>query len=204
MVTVKGSDEKNKTTLSYTYKDFAYNNLANVDNANYKSTHTLIIPVWFTDSNQYITNKDLVRDDIEKAYLGTNAETGWRSVKTFYEEEARGRYTLTGVVTDWFACNLPSSRFYTENKGSDYVDSLVKTAVSWYKTTYGISSMKGFDADSNGYIDSVILIYGSLSLSFKQQTIHSLMMMVLITQSRSLKIWVLLLMTLIYLTTTLL
>ena len=161
VVTVKGSDEKNKTTLSYTYKDFAYNNLANVDNANYKSTHTLIIPVWFTDSNQYITNKDLVRDDIEKAYLGTNAETGWRSVKTFYEEEARGRYTLTGVVTDWFACNLPSSRFYTENKGSDYVDSLVKTAVSWYKTTYGISSMKGFDADSNGYIDSVILIYGS-------------------------------------------
>ena len=27
MVTVKGSDERIKTTLSYTYKDFAYNNL---------------------------------------------------------------------------------------------------------------------------------------------------------------------------------
>ena len=161
VVTVKGSEERIKTTLSYTYKDFAYNNLANVDNANYKTTNALIIPVWFTDSNQFIADKELVRDDIEKAYLGTNAETGWRSVKTFYEEEGRGRYTLTGVVTDWFACNLPSSRFHSGERGSGYVESLVKSAVSWYKTTYGISSMKGFDADSNGYIDSVILIYGS-------------------------------------------
>ena len=161
VITVKGSNERIKTTLSYTYKDFAYNNMFNVDNANYKTTNALIIPVWFTDSNQYIADKEVVREDIEKAYLGTNEETGWRSVKTFYEEEGRGRYTLTGVVTDWFACNLPSSRFYSENRGSGYVESLVKSAVSWYKTKYGITSMKGFDADSNGYIDSVILIYGS-------------------------------------------
>ena len=161
VVTVKTSEEKTKTTLSYTYKDFAYNNIANIDNANYKTTHALIVPVWFTDSSSYISDKKAVRDDIEKAYLGTNAETGWRSVKTFYEEEGRGRYTLTGVTTDWFACSLSSRTYYSEQTGPNKVEALVQSAVKWYKTTYGVSNMKGFDADSNGYIDSVILIYGA-------------------------------------------
>ena len=161
VVTVKGSEENIKTTLSYTYKDFAYNNIANVDNANYKTTHALIVPVWFTDSNNYISNKKAVRDDIEKAYLGTNEETGWRSVKTFYEEEGRGRYTLTGFTTDWFECNLPSRNYYSGQLGSSRVETLVKSAVKWYKTTYGVEDMKGFDADSNGYIDAVVLIYGA-------------------------------------------
>ncbi len=161
VVTVKGSSENIRTTLSYTYKDFAYNNIANVDNANYKTTHALIIPVWFTDSKNYISDKEAVRDDIEKAYLGTNEETGWRSVKTFYEEEGRGRYTLTGFTTDWYECDLGSRRFYSESTSSNYVESLVKTAVKWYKETYDVANMKAFDADSNGYIDSVILIYGA-------------------------------------------
>ena len=163
VVTVKGKDERIKTTLSYTYKDFAYNNIINVDNANYKTTHALIVPVWFTDSSTYISasKKSLIKEDIEKAYLGTNEETGWRSVKTFYEEEGRGRYTLSGFVTDWFECNLRTRTFYSDAFGPTKVESLVKSAVSWYKTTYGVSNMRGFDADSNGYIDSVILIYGA-------------------------------------------
>jgi len=160
-VVVKGKDELVKTTLSYTYKDFANNNIYNIDNANYPTTHALVIPVWFTDSSNYITNKDEVREDIEKAYFGTNEETGWRSVKTFYEEEGRGRYTLTGEVTAWFECNLPSSNFDSRETDSTNTENLVSTAVSWYKKTYSVSNMKDFDADCNGYIDSVILIYAA-------------------------------------------
>ena len=162
-VTVKSADALIKTSLSYTYKDFAYNNLYNIDNADYKTTNALIVPVWFSDSNTYISNnnKEAIREDIEKAYLGTNEETGWRSVKTFYEEEGRGRYSLTGVVTDWFNCNLPSSYFYHEETGANATDSLVTSALSWYKKTYGVANMKGFDADFNGYVDSIILIYAA-------------------------------------------
>ena len=160
-VTVKSSSELLKTRLSYTYKDFANNCLYNIDNADYKSTHTLIVPVWFTDSGNYVNDKVGVRDDIEKAYLGTNEDTGWRSVKTFYEEEGRGRYTLTGVVTNWFECGLPSSTFYSSDTGASVNDALVNSAVNWYKKTYSVNDMKAFDADSNGYIDSVILIYAA-------------------------------------------
>ena len=172
IITVKGNDERIKTRLAYTYKDFANNNMWNVDNANYKSTHCLIIPVWFTDSGNYISNsmKSVIRDDIEKAYLGTNAETGWRSVKTFYEEEGRGRYTLTGVVTDWYACNFSSRSFYNQKYAYDNVDTLVKSAVTWYKSQYNVSNMKGFDADCNGYIDSVVLIYGAPDYSALQNS----------------------------------
>ena len=160
-VVVKGKDERVKSTLSYTYKDFAYNNLMNVDNANYKTTHALVIPVWFTDSNTYISNKKAVREDINKAYFGSNSETGWRSVKTFYEEESRGRYTLTGVTTDWFECGLASRTFYSEEYGGSKIESLIKSAVNWYKKSYNVNALKGFDADSNGFVDSVILIYGA-------------------------------------------
>ena len=160
-VTVKGKNELVKKTLSYTYKDFANNAIFNIDNANYKFTNALIVPVWFNDSHLYITDKQAVRDDIEKAYLGTNEETGWRSVKTFYEEEAKGRYTLTGIVTNWFECGLPSSTFYDYADSSRMNEAIVNSAITWYKSNYGVENMKAFDADCNGYIDAVILIYGS-------------------------------------------
>ena len=155
-VTVKEKNELVKAVLPYTCKDFANNNYYNVDNANYKYTNALIVPIWFNDSATYIVNRDVVREDIEKAYLGSNGDTGWRSVKTFYEEEGRGRYSFTGVVTDWFECGMNSSSFYTKTNNS-----IVTKAVDWYKKTYGVENMKGFDADGNGYIDAVILIYGS-------------------------------------------
>ena len=51
------------------------------------STKLLVIPVWFTDSDNYISTskREQVREDIQKAYFGSNEDTGWRSVKTFYE-----------------------------------------------------------------------------------------------------------------------
>ena len=162
-IEVKDKTEKIKTKLNYNYKDYTANNVDQIDCADYSSCNALIVPVWFTDSSNYIStsNKPKVKEDIEKAYLGSNEETGWRSVKTFYEEESRGRFTFNGVVTDWFACGKSMSEFKSESNGTYNTIALVDTAVSWYKTTYGISNMKGFDADENGYIDAVMLIYGA-------------------------------------------
>ena len=62
----------------------------------------LIIPMWFSDSDNHVKDRDALREDIRKAYLGTNEETGWRSVKTFYEEESWGSLKLDAVVADWY------------------------------------------------------------------------------------------------------
>ena len=145
---------------SITYKDYGYNS--------YYNTHfcpstgnpkLLIVPVWFDDSENYIIQKENVRDDIRKAYLGTEEETGWESVSTYYYKDSFGNLNLTGVVTDWYECGFDSKYFYSDPTLSK-TTSLVRSAVTWYKTNYD-KNMKSFDSDGDGYLDGVILIYAA-------------------------------------------
>ena len=115
----------------------------------------LIIPTWFTDSDTFFKDRDGLRDDIRKAYLGTNEETGWRSVKTFYEEESWGQLQLDGVVTDWFEPGK-THKYYATSSGMTSM--CIKQGVDWYKETTG-DDCKQFDSDGDGYIDAVIMIY---------------------------------------------
>ncbi len=78
---------------SYNYKHFTKYNAYQISSAPcVGAANILVIPVWFTDSGNYIasSNRENVRSDIQAAYFGTNEQTGWRSVKTFYEEESHG------------------------------------------------------------------------------------------------------------------
>ena len=68
------STNEDKVEMQYNYKDITANNFYGVDSApTLGKTKLLIIPVWFTDSSTYIktANRENVRADIEKAYLGT-------------------------------------------------------------------------------------------------------------------------------------
>ena len=114
----------------------------------------LIVPLWFNDSETIISDRDTLRDDIRKAYLGTNEETGWRSVRTFYEEESWRQLHLDGFVTDWYEPNKSHNYYDTSGKTS----LCIKDAVNWYKTTYN-DDCKQFDGNGDGYIDAVIMIY---------------------------------------------
>ena len=118
----------------------------------------LIIPIWFSDSIDCISEgeKEGIRDNIRKAYIGTNEETGWRSVKTFYEEESWGALKLDAVVTDWYECGKSSATMGSSNGRTNLC---LKDAVAWYKETYN-DDCKQFDADGDGFIDAVIMIYG--------------------------------------------
>ncbi len=123
------------------------------------AANILVIPVWFTDSGNYISNsgKENVRSDIEKAYFGTNEDTGWRSVKTFYEEESHGALTFTGKVSEWYSCGQASSYYATS---SARTTSLVTTASNWYFSNHS-DARTNYDKDGDGYLDSVMLIYGA-------------------------------------------
>ena len=152
--------EVTKKKLSYSYNDYIKNNVYDLSNCpTLGEANVLIIPIWFTDSTTYISTskKASVRSDIEKAYLGTNEETGWRSVKTYYEELSQGKLTLNGVVAPWYACGQSSSDFYTDSSATS---SLVATATSNYFSTSG-AKRTDFDKDKDGYLDAVLLIYGA-------------------------------------------
>ncbi len=155
---------------TYNYKDYdRYEFYDSVDWAlNYSPSVTsakyLIVPIWFTDSDDFIDidYRENVRQDIEKAYLGTEEETGWESVKTYYAKDSFGKLEIDGVVTDWYPCQYSYKDFCEENSGISMTRNLVLQVYTWYKKNNGNAPLLDFDRDTDGFIDSVILIYGAL------------------------------------------
>lgn len=124
--------------------------------------HILVIPVWFSNSTSFISTnrRDNIREDIETAYFGTNEETGWRSVKTFYEEESQGALTITGTVSDWYETG--SSFFdYAIDDSVEKTMSLVNDATDWYFTNNPSDKRTNYDKDKDGYLDGVMFIYAA-------------------------------------------
>ena len=151
-----------KEEIKYTYSTLQNHSIFNVDALpNTGNPKLLVVPVWFTDSNIYIRSQEdkrQIRKDIETAYFGTAEECGWQSVSSFYEEESYGNVKLTGVVTDWYEIGQSVANY---SRNLDNIMNAVKSAVEWYKTESGDTTMTSFDTDHNGYLDGVILVYGA-------------------------------------------
>lgn len=149
---------------SYTYADYVENNYYDISSTPTEGdAKILIIPIWFEDSSSYIATKsrENVRQDIEKAYFGTNEETGWRSVKTYYEEESHGILTLTGTVSDWYEDDTSYTDYATEDSGHSNTVNLVKTATDWFFDNNPSEKRSDYDHNNDGYMDGVMLIYGA-------------------------------------------
>jgi M6 family metalloprotease-like protein len=73
--------------------------------------HVLVIPVNLDSNNK--TDQKL--QDIKTAFMGTNEETGWYSVHSYYNEASFGKLDLQYDFTDWFT---PShdSKYYKDYK----------------------------------------------------------------------------------------
>ena len=155
--------ETERTEIAQTYNDLQNNNLYALDACPSVGTpKLLIIPVWFTDSDKFIaaSKRESVRDDIRKAYLGTPEETGWHSVKTFYEEESDGALTLNGTVSEWYEINQKYADYGPES-AQDKTLKLVSSAADWYFLNHPGEKRTDYDSDGNGYLDGVMLIYGA-------------------------------------------
>lgn len=151
-----------KTKLQRDYQNYSENPFWYTSAVPIHGTpNVIVIPVWFTDSSTYITNdahKANVLEDIETCFNGTEEETGWQSVKTYYETLSNGDLSLNFTVTSWYEAS-GSTRTY--GMASD-IGSLVTSATNWYFNTYDTSAnRKDYDYNGDGYIDGVMLIYGS-------------------------------------------
>ena len=91
-----------------TYGDYIKNNVYPISSTpTTGKAKLLVIPVWFNDSSTFIeeSKKDNVKEDIRTAYFGKNTEAGWRSVKTYYEEESHGKLTIDGKDRNRYLTN---------------------------------------------------------------------------------------------------
>ena len=114
----------------------------------------LVIPINL-DSAQ---KTDANLQEIKKAFIGSEAETGWESVKSYYYESSYGKLDMQiEVVNEWFTPSKIASYYnnysYNEEDGSVLI---LREALAYYNSRYDYND---YDYDKDGFIDGVWLIY---------------------------------------------
>jgi M6 family metalloprotease-like protein len=125
----------------------------------------LIIPVDF--ANYRISDPTTFRSNLNKLFFGTPSETGWESVKSFYETSSYGKLTMSGLVTPVWSLTQRTSdivdlddiqyNYSLVGAGEKTTDDLIYE-VSGFLTAQGIDG-RDYDVDQDGHLDSVWFIY---------------------------------------------
>ena len=162
------ADDLEAKPASSTYSDYIANSAyAYSCTPSLGEAKLLIIPVWFNNSNKFIKDdhKEQVREDIANIYFGNNEDVGWRSVKSYYEEESHGALTIDGTVSAWYEPNKNYDYYAvddpTEESGAPKTSALVESATKWYFDNHVSENRTDYDCDKDGYLDGVMLIYAA-------------------------------------------
>ena len=117
----------------------------------------LVIPTYFDGDATKATEAN--RQFIQKSFFGTNDECGWRSFVGYYEEASYGQLHYSGKVADtWYHAEFTTDYVRTHNDSSKTIAS---HALKWFKETYPTYDLTDYDADNDGYIDSLYIIYAT-------------------------------------------
>lgn len=129
----------------------------------------LVIPVEFTD---YPADKTM-KSSLEKALFGASEDTGWESLKTYYNKSSYGKLNIDGTVLEPFNTGKSTSYYnnlykqylndlekYNNYETDEYPDNveyqIIKDALDYYDDQI---NYKDYDYNGDGYIDSIYLIY---------------------------------------------
>ena len=149
-----------KTKMAYTYMDVSKNYYTQFNVIpNIGEPELLILPIYFEDSSDFIPvdKKEIVKNDIEKAFFGTKDDVGFESVSSYYSKLSFGACNLKGTVSDWISVDTSYSEYGTnESKTINLVSQVVN---KYFSTTN--DSRKKYDLDGNGFLDGVVVIYGA-------------------------------------------
>ena len=126
----------------------------------------LIVAVDFTDfpADSLPKGATGTLTDIEHAVLGTAEQTGWESLKSYYYKSSFGQCNITGtVIQDWYHTGVTVRQFADGKITSSATSTnatkvLTKMVTEWAIEEKGINP-KDYDANKDGFIDSVIMIY---------------------------------------------
>mgnify|MGYP001051126409 CR=1 FL=1 len=129
----------------------------------------LVIPVKFSDTSISATQLN----NLNIAFNGTSAETGWESVKTYYNKASYGKLNLSFDIA---GANLDGVSYYTSSKASSYYEGLKATdeesgeqynngdnvllheVLAYYESRLDLTK---YDTNGDGAIDAVYLIYSA-------------------------------------------
>lgn len=115
----------------------------------------LVIPVDLGDNPA----TDEMRNNISKAFFGTEVDTGWESLSSYYKESSYGKLNISGSVTPWFTPSKSPSYYANYEDDDDYSTGstlIMNEALNYFKNSYNYSD---YDSNKDGYIDAVYMIY---------------------------------------------
>ncbi len=121
--------------------------------------HALVVPVQF--SGDTITNEQLKNLDI--AFNGTEEQTGWESVRTYYKKSSYGALNLTFDIQPVYKAQYSSS-YYNGNSLKDSYGNKNGNEVILKEVLNGLNPSVDFskyDTNNDGAIDAVYLIYSA-------------------------------------------
>ncbi|MDX9948805.1 MAG: hypothetical protein RBS38_15700, partial [Bacteroidales bacterium] len=132
----------------------------------------LVVPINFVDYQcQTYELCDVVHSQLEDAFFGEPADTGWQSVASFYNKSSYGKLTIEGVVTPFYEATYTMEEFANLDRTTgiygQYFDptwQMVEDVVAWYKTYTG-TNLDEYDQDNDGFIDAVYMIYMNPNMS---------------------------------------
>ena len=151
----------NPVSLKYTNSDLYKYSVFDVDCfPSLGNTKALIIPIWFSDSTQYVKEdkKDQLISDIDLAFNGDPEEIGYESVSSYYKELSKDKFNVTFKISDWYTPF--SSSVYYGSSSINTIDTLTTQATEWYFGNTNDSRVN-YDYNKDGVLDGVIFIYAA-------------------------------------------
>ena len=125
--------------------------------------HALVIPVQFKGDT--ITATQL--SNLNKAFNGTSADTGWESVRSYYQTASYGKLNLTFDIQSVYQAQNNASYYesYKESYqegGNTYTrtgeEVILTEALAYYESRLDLTK---YDTNDDGTIDAVYLIYSA-------------------------------------------
>ena len=112
----------------------------------------LIIPVHTNDTS--FTEDEL--DTIDIAYNGDPSETGWQSLRSYYEASSYGELRMQGIMVEPYNLGVSTSSFGQSAMNNATFISTLQTIVSSYSNAI---ASNGLDQNSDGYVDAVEFVW---------------------------------------------
>jgi M6 family metalloprotease-like protein len=151
------------------YKVSNYPNLSALRETPLPSTGTqkiLVVPVRF--SNTTMTSAQV--SAITAAYNGAASDTGWQSLRSFYQTSSYGKLTIDSTICDVYTSSYSTTSFqqYAVSHTTQDVDGatvatdmLASSILSTLASKYTLSD---YDNNNDGYIDGFEMVYNAGSL----------------------------------------
>ena len=160
------TSKKDPVIINSTYENYVKNSVyyESVIPTSVKKSKYLVLPVWFNDSPALIKpgeTKESILGKVTTAFGGTTEETGWHSVKSFYETESKGKKEFDVVIADWYDCGFASDCVAgsqnDEEVGKD-TEVIIASAINNYFETHD-DNREDYDSDGDGYLDAIAVVY---------------------------------------------